>query len=523
MKLWDHQTRSINLINGRRKAGVRRLVVQGPTGSGKTVTFLELIKQEVSNGGRCIVYTNRKTLRQQISDVLDDHRVWHGVRAAGERPALNRQVQVSSIMTERVRSLGEDPRWDIHDATLVIVDEAHSQRAAVARKLLAKHYEAGAFILGFTATPVGIGGLYDDIVSMAELSELRQAGVLVPCIVYAPEEIDMTGIRTIGGEFNRKQAANRVRETIVIGKVIDHWVKLNPAGAQTVLFAPGVPESRWFSEQFAAYGYRSAHVDAKTNARKRKEIFGKWRTGEIQVVCNFGILREGFDLRDCRHAILAQPTNQLSTYLQMVGRVIRSAPGKTEAILQDHVGAYHRLGSPNIDRSWELGDTDASIKKAKDRRDKLDKEEDDYEGPAVCPKCGCIRYAIPGFYGKCPKCGYECEAVSKIVRQTNGKLKKIKEGPAKKKDESKSTEAMYLKRAIYSGVHLGHSAGQVLAIASRKNGKFLKQENHQIRLPRIGTSEWQIPAAEFWEWASVHLREPKEECHLPSVPRSTKD
>ena len=134
MKLWDHQTRSISLINGRRKAGVRRLVVQGPTGSGKTVTFLELIKQEVSNGGRCIVYTNRKTLRQQISDVLDDHRVWHGVRAAGERPALNRQVQVSSIMTERVRSLGEDPRWDVHDATLVIVDEAHSQRAAVARK-----------------------------------------------------------------------------------------------------------------------------------------------------------------------------------------------------------------------------------------------------------------------------------------------------------------------------------------------------------------------------------------------------
>lgn len=498
MKLWQHQARTLDMIRYvRHKRGVKRLCVQGPTGAGKTVTFLELIKEEISNGGRAIVYTNRRTIRQQISDVLEDNQVWHGVRAAGEKPALNRPVQVSSIMTERVRSLGVDASWDVHDATLVIVDEAHSQRAKVATTLLNKHHDAGAFITGFTATPVGIASLYDEIISMAELSELRQSGVLVPCIVYAPEEVDMTGVAIQAGEFNLGQAAKRVRETIVVGKVIDHWKQLNPQSAQTVLFAPGVKESRWFAEQFNIAGYRAAHIDAKTSNRERKRVFSEWAAGDIQVVCNFGILREGFDLKSCRHAILCQPTNKLSTYLQIVGRVIRSAPGKSEAILQDHIGAYWRHGSPNQDRTWALDDTDASLRKERKEKEKAKKDD---EGPFLCVKCGCVRHAIPGFYSRCPKCGYEAVGVEKIVRQTNGKLKVVKQ--KKEVVKKQRSASACLKSAIYTGSFVGMTAGQVMAIAMRKHGRYIRQhEVPDIRIPLSTEPCWNQPAGDVWPWA----------------------
>ena len=188
IQLWSHQKNALNKIAEKRRNGVRRLVVQGPTGSGKTITFLELIKKEIKNGGRAVVYTNRKVLREQISGVLNEFGVDHGVRAAGEHPSRGMPVQVSSLMTERSRVFGENAKWDLHDATLVIIDEAHSQKAGVARKVIAKHRKSDAFILGFSATPGGLSDIYEDIISMANLSELRAAGVLVPCMVYAPEE-----------------------------------------------------------------------------------------------------------------------------------------------------------------------------------------------------------------------------------------------------------------------------------------------------------------------------------------------
>ncbi len=501
MKLWPHQSRTIDMIKMKRFEGVKRLVVQGPTGSGKTITFLELIRNEIKQGGSAIVYTNRRTLRQQISDVLDEHKVWHGVRAAGEQARLHRNVQVSSIMTERVRSLKKDSKWDIHKASLVIVDEAHSNRAETARKLLALHAQQGATILGFTATPVGISDLYDDMISMATLSELREAGVLVPCEVYAPETIDMSGVRVQAGEYHQGESQKRVRETIVIGNVIDHWKKLNPSQDQTVLFAPGVKESRWFTQQFNLHGYPAEHIDAKTSATKRKEIFKRWADGETKIVCNFGILREGFDLKTCKHAILAQPTNRLSTFLQIVGRVIRSAPGKEGAILQDHVGAIYQHGSPNADRNWTLNDTDMTINRERKERKKKDKEKD-----STCPNCGVTRYAIPGYYDRCPKCGYEGGFVEKMVRQTNGELVIVKQEPKNFNeafdqlfDEHNKREKSAVGKAVAVGIHKNWKCSQVTGMIYRELGYIPKDTGYKIAVK--GSHDWNMPARLIYMWA----------------------
>jgi superfamily II DNA or RNA helicase len=469
---------------------VKRLCIQGPTGCGKTITFKELARREIESGGRVVIYTNRKTIRSQISEVLEDHRIWHGIRAAGYSANLNRPVQVSSIMTERVRSLGEESRWSVHDATLVIVDEAHSQKGQVARKLLAMHLREGAFITGWTATPVGIGDMYDEMITMASLAELRKTGVLVHCDVYAPDEVSMQGIRVAGGEFNLGQARQRVRETLVFGKVIEHWERLNPGRKQTVLFAPGVKESRWFCEQFLKLGFKAGHVDAKTSERERAELFEKWSTGEIEVVCNFGVLREGFDLKCCQHAILCQPTNRISTYLQIAGRVLRSSNGKSRCTLQDHVGAYWRHGSPNDDRSWDLLDTDKRI--CNERKTRKERSEE----PIICPNCKAVMFYVPGFGPGCPYCGHQNNQKTKEVRQTGEQLVRVsstgKKGP--------SVDSV-LKRSIYVGINKNLLASQVMAMASKKLGRWPKQHQTNILLPRPGGQLWNQRANEVWLWA----------------------
>ena len=54
--------------------------------------------------------------------------------------------------------------------------------------------------------------------------------------------------------------------------------------------------------------------------------------------------------------ILARPTRSLIRFIQMVGRVLRPAPGETKALLLDHSGSTARLGHPCDDLPLELDD-----------------------------------------------------------------------------------------------------------------------------------------------------------------------
>ena len=494
MQLRFHQVRTIDGINEARTRGVRRLCVQGPTGSGKTVAFLALARQEVENGGSVVVYTDRKTIRSQISSVFESQDLYHGIRAAGYKPSLCANVQVSSVMTERSRCLSADPIWELHRATLVIVDEAHRNRAKTARTILDRHHDQGAFITGWTATPVGLKGVYEELFAMTSLQEMRDAGYLVFCDVYAPEEVDMSGVRMVSGEFHQGLARQRVRESLVIGRVVEHYDKLNPEHRPTVLFAPGVPESRWLTEQLAWHGISAAHIDAKTPDTKRQKIFAAWRDRDIEIVSNFGVLQEGFDFQQCAHAILARPTAKVSTYLQMVGRILRAAPGKDRAVLQDHTGSFWRHGSPNDDRVWGLSDTDQSISRKRKKKPTRD-------GPSLCPQCGAVRYSIPGYYGYCPKCGYQGEHLKRIVRQTDGKLVKVRSKPA---GESKRDNLLREWRScIFVAARSGMTAGQAVIMLKRKTDQWISQRVSPWPVPEFKSTNWRLPASQFWPEAAI--------------------
>ena len=63
-------------------------------------------------------------------------------------------------------------------------------------------------------------------------------------------------------------------------------------------------------------------------------------------------------------AILLRPTQSLSMYLQQVGRALRPFPGKTCAIILDHVGSTIKFGMIDEPREWTLqGDVEKRKKK----------------------------------------------------------------------------------------------------------------------------------------------------------------
>jgi superfamily II DNA or RNA helicase len=100
-------------------------------------------------------------------------------------------------------------------------------------------------------------------------------------------------------------------------------------------------------------------------------------------------------------------------YLQMVGRALRPAPGKQEAVILDHVGNAHRHGLPTDEREWNLT--------GRRRR----------EGVSIpikdCPVCFC---SCPSAAQVCPDCGHlfladERDEQRRGLQQLDGELVEI--------------------------------------------------------------------------------------------------
>ncbi len=400
------------------------MVVTSPTGTGKG----QIMADQIMEFRDAVLYTHRKLLLTQLSAELDDFGIRHGIRAAGHSPDLSAPVQLASIQTTLSRSI-KKKKIPLPKARLVLIDECHLHREAGIESIIDAHLETGAAVLGVTATPLDIWHLYDKLFIAGTMSMGRECGAIVPAIVYAPDEPDCRNLkRTPTGEYTEGDAVKKIMSATIIGRVIDNYWKINPEQRPTVLFAPGVDESLWFADQLRREGIPSAHIDGErvwidgvlqpSNEKSRKEVETRMASGEIKVVCNRFVMREGINWRFLKHAIMATVVGGLGTWLQMCGRTGRAFGGAKFYTIQDHGGNYHRHGSPNSDREWAVGDSSYIIGELREDglREKTEPE------PIVCPKC----HAVRASGSHCPICKHIHEGRTRLVVQQNGTLKEVR-------------------------------------------------------------------------------------------------
>lgn len=493
--LWPSQDRGIASVKAAYDGGFNSVVVTSPTGGGKARMIAELVAWGKSRSWTSAIYTNRRIITEQSGKALSDLGIGHGFMAAGYATGWLRDAQVCSFATILARVLREknQHQWKLPNAKLVLVDEAHSNTGDVASEIIGRHRSQGSFVVGFTATPVGLKGLYEKLIVAGTKRELRGHGALVPCDVFAPDEPDLKGVtRTKIGEYTVQGQVKRLMQTIVVANVFEQWKKLNPDGRPTILFAPGVPESRWFAQQWASYGVKAFHIDANTPPDERRQAFEDSKNGKLPVLCSQGVLREGVDLPWLYHGILCQPCNNISTYLQIVGRLLRAYPGKEKAILQDHAGAYHRHGSPNEDREWRLDDTDESINAERKRAF----QEGQIPEPIRCPECGGVRRTGP----MCPHCGHKHKLSVRLVRMVDGSLVPVTGRIHKRKKPQPSEDQKVWKGCLYAAAYAKRpmTLHQVAAMFQHRTGR--RPPFGLVSMPEAGSLDWNRLATEMYPW-----------------------
>lgn len=434
--------------------GGKRLLVYAPTGSGKGEQAVAFAQLAYAKGKKVLFLVHRKDLVRQQAERFQKYGITTGILQGQNTFRPHSDITVGSIQTFSSRKgFGWQFNFD-----LVIVDEAHRCAGSKQYQALFKSWN-NLPIIGLSATPFakGLGKrhdwgvMFEKLIVVATIRDLIEQGYLVDCEAYAPSEPDLTGVKITAGDYNEKQLGIAVDKPGLVGDIVKHWHKL-AKGQQTICFATNIAHSKHICEQFKATGVSVDHVDSYMAEEERNLIIDRFRFGETTVLCNVGILTEGFDAPATGCMILARPTRSLSLYIQMAGRVLRPHHDKDMALILDHSGTLARLGFPTDDLPLELDD--GKPKKAEGS------EKDDRPKEKVCSSCG---YVDKKKRHKCPACGFAPEKKAD-VEVKEGELVKIKRRTTQDKQEIYSALIGYAEKKNYAigwAKHKYHAITQV--------------------------------------------------------------
>jgi DNA repair protein RadD len=397
--LRQYQLELVERILRELDGGVKRLLVVAPTGSGKTVMFSPIAKYYESEG--VLIISHRSEIIDQTAFAVAAVGARHGIIQAGKDDKLRPYagIQVASIQTLDARAI-RSRRMTLPRAGLIIIDECHHVRATTYQKLLEQY--PNAKVLGFTATPCrgdgrGLGNDFDRMIQGPQVKALVELGFLVPSVVFSTP-INLSGIRTVAGDYARGQLEDRMDNTRLVGDIVTQYRKY-ANGLKAVVFASGVGHSRHIADEFARAGIRAEHLDGTTLREDRLATLARLASGETTVVCNAMVLTEGWDCPSIECCILARPTKQMGLYRQMMGRVLRLSKetGKTRAVILDHAGAAHAHGLPQDHVEWTL-----DIDKKASCPEHVKREASSETAACTCSQCGATRCGgMP-----CPNCGF---------------------------------------------------------------------------------------------------------------------
>jgi DNA repair protein RadD len=426
--------------------GRRKLLLVAPTGSGKTVIASELIRRWVGQYRRVLFLAHRREIINHTGAKLTANGVRHGIIMSQVDPRPMEPVQVASIDTLLVRGV-RSSAMDLPPADLVIFDEAHRARGRTREHLINLYPEA--VLLGMTATPCrgdgrGLGNLFDVMIEAPQVADLIVGGYLVKSRVYAPVNPDLKGVRVEKGDYVISQLAGRMNTAALVGDIVEHWHK-HGEQRRTIAFAVDVAHSVAIRNQFLRAGVCAEHLDGETPIPEREAILARLASGETEVVSNCMVLTEGWDCPPVGCCILARPTKQMGLFRQMVGRVLRPAEVKPDAIVLDHSGAVFRHGLPEDHVEWTLDVDGRATTPAHEKRKR---------GEAAtlreCPSCKAIMVKPP-----CGACGWVPEPKARNIDFADGKLGLVIGGHAREHRYTEDQKVIWHRMLIGEALRRG--------------------------------------------------------------------
>ena len=379
IQLYDYQKDMVQQIEEAFKTH-QSVMVQMPTGTGKTILLSEVVKREKLKGKNpdgdkseklkgknpCVwIVVHRRELVEQIEETLAKQ------LDSSFFPLHSSLIKVFSIqwLSRHYQEMEEKP-------SLIVIDEAHHAVARTYKEVMDAYPEAKK--LGLTATPCrlnrkGFTDLFDVLLQSWSYNKFIADGwlSLYDYMSVKADSLDQQMVfgltkRGADGDFSLREMSEKLDVRPSIERLCDTVMRYAP-DKKGIVYAIDIKHAEHIAEYYRERGLNAVAISSKTPAEERKSIIDRFRNSNdslkntncqvldspIRILVNVDLFGEGFDCPDVEFIQLAHPTLSLSKYLQQVGRGMRVYEGKRYCLILDNVGLYRLFGMPSDDRDWQ--------------------------------------------------------------------------------------------------------------------------------------------------------------------------
>jgi superfamily II DNA or RNA helicase len=373
-----------------------------PTGSGKTIMLSAVAGSVLAEpDAKACILAHRTELtgqnRTKFSRVNPS--LTTSVVDANEKSWSGRATFSMVQTLSKGANLDQIPTLD-----LLVIDEAHHASSPSYRAVIDKVQSRNpdAAICGLTATPnrgdgQGLRDVFSNLADQITLAEMIASGHLVPprtFVIDVGAQEALSKVRRTAVDFDMDEVASILNKTLITDAVIRNW-KEKASDRKTIVFCSTVAHAQCVCNGFNAAGVPAVVIHGDLPESERKACIARFESGDAQVIVNVAILTEGYDFTPTACVVLLRPSSYKSTFIQMVGRGLRTVDPeehphviKTDCIVLDFGTASLMHGALEQDVN-------------------LDGHQHDGEALTKdCPECGAV---VPLAVMECPFCGHTWE------------------------------------------------------------------------------------------------------------------
>lgn len=248
--------------------------------------------------------------------------------------------------------------------------------------------DTNKLLVGFTATPkrknvtraqknlivlddeeiLSLKSVYKKIVFTYTIRKAIKEGWLVPLRGFKLKtDVDLSEVKSTGGDYQQDDLSEAVNTSSRNLQVIKFWLD-NAGRRTTIVFTVDIKHAQDLAKEFKQAGVKAEavwgtnperndsyicsvcnnHLDAEAEGNSgmlgkpcktrrstfctgmygfKRGIINRFKADEIEVLCNCGVLIEGFDAWNVMAVLDAAPTKSSSKYTQKIGRGTRLEEG----------------------------------------------------------------------------------------------------------------------------------------------------------------------------------------------------
>lgn len=322
-----------------------------PTGAGKSLVIADIAHR--LNDYVLIFCPSREIVEQNFQKLCS-----YGILDCSIYSASFNSKEINRITFATIGSVKNHPELFRHFKN-IIIDECHGVNPAEGMyKTFLSMLKCK--VLGLTATPYRLYSnmsgselrfitrtrprVFSEVIYHEQISTLLSRGYLAKLEYYQVKTIDVSKLQvnSTGADYTDKSVKQAYVTCGFMGKLMNVIERLLRVDRPNILvFTRFVDEARYVVDKLNGL---AEIVTGDTPKKEREEILRAFKSGEIRVIANVGVLTTGFDFPELSTIVLARPTMSLALYYQMVGRAIRPHPSKTCSWIVDIADNYRRFG-----------------------------------------------------------------------------------------------------------------------------------------------------------------------------------